>query len=346
MSASPLHYPASESELEELLSRPTPGVVEALAQLEGDVAVVGAGGKMGPTLARMVRRALDELGGMRQVFAVSRFSAPEAARALYAAGVQVIRCDLTDRLAVARLPEVANVVFMAGQKFGTTGDPAGTWMTNTVVPAYVAERYRGARQVAFSTGNVYPLVALARGGAREEDPPAPAGEYAWSCLGRERVLSWFAARHHSPLAIVRLNYAVELRYGVLVDLARAIIEGTAIDLAMGHVNVVWQGDANAWAVRALAHAAEPPFVVNVTGREVLAVRDLAARLGERLGRTPILVGAPAPDALLSDASRAHALFGPPTVAVDTMLDWVARWVSEGRPLLGKPTHFEVRDGVF
>jgi nucleoside-diphosphate-sugar epimerase len=337
---------ATEAALEDALSAPTPVVLDALRATPGDIVVLGAAGKMGPTLARMARRALDTLGTGHRVIAVSRFTNSAAARALQNHGIETVRCDLLDRRAVAALPDAPNVIFMAGQKFGTSDAPSATWAMNVLVPAVAAERYASSRIVAFSTGNVYPLTRAGGGGSREDDPPAPVGEYAMSCLGRERIFEDAAARRGTRVAIVRLNYAVELRYGVLVDIAARVMHGEPVSLRMGHVNVIWQGDANAWALASLPRASAPPFVVNVTGAETLAVRALAARFGELLGRAPSFTGTEAPDALLSDASRAHALFGAPSVATSTLVEWVAAWLLAGRPLLGKPTHFEERGGAF
>jgi dTDP-4-dehydrorhamnose reductase len=337
---------ASEAALEDALSAPSPGTLDALRSTPGDIVVLGAAGKMGPTLARMARRALDALGRRDRVVAVSRFSHATAERALHEHGIETLRCDLLDRNAVAALPDAPNVVFMAGQKFGTRDAPSATWAMNVVVPAIAAERYAASRIVAFSTGNVYPLTPVAAGGAREGDLPAPVGEYAMSCLGRERIFEDGSARRGTRVAIVRLNYAVDLRYGVLVDIAERIARGEAIDLRMGYANVIWQGDANNWALRCLAHASAPPFIVNVTGRETLSVRTAAARLGELLGRAPLFTGAEAPDALLSNASLAHSMFGAPSVPTNTLIEWVAEWQLAGKPVLGKPTHFEERTGAF
>ena len=338
--------PATEAELDDLLSAPTPGVLDTLRRFPGDVVVLGAAGKMGPTLARMLRRALDALERRDRVMAVSRFSSADAEHRLHAAGIETIRCDLVDRAAVAALPDAPNVVFMAGQKFGTSDAPAVTWVMNTVVPAIAAERYARSRIVAFSTGNVYPLTRATSAGPREEDALGPVGEYANSCVGRERMFEYYSARHGTPVGIVRLNYAIDLRYGVLTDVATKVYRGEPVDVRMGYVNVIWQGDANAQAIRCLEHAASPPFVINVTGRETLSIRAIAQRFGELLGRAPHIVGEEAPDALLSNAERAESLFGPPTVSVDQMLMWVADWIRRGGALLGKPTHFESRDGTF
>ena len=335
--------PRTEEELEEALSRPSPSLAAALARAPGDIVVLGAGGKMGPSLARMAKRA----DPTRRVIAVSRWSDAAAATALEEAGVEIARADLLDPRALEALPDAPNVVFMAGQKFGTAGDPSLTWAMNAAVPAFVAERYAGTRTVVFSTGNVYALTPATSRGAREDDAIAPVGEYAWSCLARERIFTAAANRHRTPTAIVRLNYAHDLRYGVLTDLATHILADEPIDLAMGFVNVIWQGDANALALAALAHAAQPrPFVVNVAGREGLRVADLARALALRLDHAERLTGREAEDALLSDGGRMHTVLDDALMPLDTLLDWVADWVSRGGRLLGKPTKFERRDGMF
>jgi nucleoside-diphosphate-sugar epimerase len=335
--------PRSEAELDDILSRPAPSLGATLARAPGDIVVLGAGGKMGASLARMAKRA-DPL---RRVIAVSRWSRHGLAAALNESGVETLRADLLDARALRALPDVPNVVFMAGQKFGTAGDPSATWAMNAGVPALVAERFPGARTVVFSTGNVYPLTPASAGGCRESDPPAPVGEYAWSCLARERIFTAAAARHGTPTALVRLNYAHDLRYGVLTDLAVRIAAASPIDVSMGYVNVIWQGDANVAALAALAHASTTePFIVNVAGPTVLRVADLARELAARLDRRVELTGTEAPDALLSDATRMLTLLHEPLLPVETLLDWVADWVSRGGRLLGKPTKFERRDGRF
>ena len=341
--------PRDETELEELLSRPDAGAVQALATHPGDILVLGAGGKMGPSLARMARRAADEADttpARRRVIAVSRFSTGTSRELLESAGVDTIAADLSDAAAVNALPDAPNVIFMAGQKFGTRDAPAATWAANAAVPALVATRFTRARIVAFSTGNVYALTPVTGPGSRETDPLAPIGEYASSCLGRERIFEHYAMRHSQPLAIMRLNYAVDLRYGVLVDIALAVLHRQPVDLQMGHVNVIWQGDANARAIACLAHAATPPFIVNVTGRSILRVRDLAARFGALLDRNPIFSGEEAPDALLSDTTVMASTLGPPAMPVDWMVACVAEWITRGGPILGKPTSFQTRDGRF
>jgi nucleoside-diphosphate-sugar epimerase len=335
----------TEEQLEEALSRPPKGLGEELAALGGDLVVLGVGGKMGPSLARMARRALDAAGSRAQVFGAARFSNPAAREALERWGVRPLRADLLERDDVRRLPEAAAVVFMAGMKFGTTGAEAETWATNSYLPGLVAERYPRARTVVFSTGNVYPFVPPESGGATEETPPGPVGEYAQSALGRERVFEYFSRRRGTPTAIFRLNYAVELRYGILLEIARKVHAGIPIDVRTGYVNVIWQADANAMALRCLAAADSPPSVWNVTGPEILSVRDLARKFGALLGREPVFEGREEPTALLSNPSRAIARFGRPT-PVESILPWVAHWVRIGGRTLHKPTHFETRDGKF
>ena len=341
--------PATEDSLDASLSEPRAATIRALESCEGDVLVLGAGGKMGPTLTRMVRRALDATPGgtHRRVVAVLRqVREVGAAPALDGIGIDSVQCDLLDRDAVTALPDAPSVLFLAGQKFGTASAPARTWMVNAVLPALVAERYRHSRIVVFSTGNVYPLVPVASGGAREGSPLGPVGEYAASCLARERVFENAAATWDTRVAVMRLNYAIDLRYGVLTDLALAVQRGDPIALDMGHVNVIWQRDANRAAIELLAHAASPPCVVNVTGPDVLAVRTLAEELGRRLGRAPCFTGEERTDALLSDSARMRALLGPAEMPLETMLDWVCEWVRAGRRVLAKPTHFATRDGAF
>lgn len=337
---------STEEELEEALSRPTPSLVPELAALKGDLVVLGVAGKMGPTLARMARRALDQAGSKRAVIGVARFSNPKAREGIEKAGVRTISCDLLDRSQVRNLPDAAAVIFMAGMKFGSTDAEAMTWATNAFLPGLVAERYPGRATVVFSTGNVYPFVPVSSGGATEETPPGPVGEYAQSTLGRERVFEYFSRKVGTPTTIYRLNYAAELRYGTLLDIAQKVRSGTPIDLRMGHLNVIWQGDANAIALRCLAAAQSPPLVVNVTGPETLSIRQLAVRFGELLGKSPILQGREEETALLSNSTSALRRFGPPTVPIETLVAWIAHWVRIGGPTLGKPTHFETRDGRF
>lgn len=333
-------------QLDELLSRPGPAAIDALGRAAGDVMVLGAGGKMGPTLARMLRRAADAVGAPRTVIAVSRFRDPEIGRRLLECGVETLAGDLADRAFVDGLPEAPNIFFLSGMKFGSAGNEPLTWGMNAYVPALVCERFPRSRIVAFSTGNVYGLVPIASGGSKESDPPAPIGEYAMSCLARERIVQYFSERNGTPATIVRLNYAVELRYGVLIDLAQRIVHGQPVDLSMGAVNVIWQGDACSTIVAALADCAAPATVLNVAGAEVLSVRRLAERLAALLGRPVTFCGIEGTDALLNDAAASHRRYGRPRVSIDRLLEWTADWIQRGMPMLGKPTHFEVRSGQF
>ncbi len=336
----------TEEQLEENLSRPTPETVREMARLGGDLVILGVGGKMGPTLARMARRSMDEAGVKHAVIGVARFSDPRSRASLEAAGVRAVPCDLLDRVQVSKLPDAAAVISAVGQKFGTTGAESATWATNTYLPGLIAERYGGIPTMAFSTGNVYPLVPVASGGATEDTPPGPIGEYAQSALGRERMFEYFSRRDGTPTSIYRLNYAVELRYGILLEIALKIWNGTPLDVRMGYVNVIWQADANAIALRMLPLGQSPPRIFNVTGPDVLAVRDIAGRLGELLGKKPVLEGKEADTALLNNSSRTCATFGAPRISVDQAITWVAHWVKNGGRTLNKPSHFETRDGKF
>ncbi len=332
--------------LEEVLSQPTAEVIAAARDLAGDVLVLGGSGKMGPSLLRLLHRARGEAGTAGRVIGAARFSVPGVRQALERDGIRTVTCDLLDPAALAALPDAPHVVLMAGQKFGSTADPAATWATNVLLPGLVAQRFAAARLVAFSTGNVYPLTPVGGGGSAETDPVGPEGEYAQSALGRERVLTHLAGRNGTPMALLRINYAVEPRYGVLRDIANRVRRREPIALAMGHVNVIWQRDANAIAIRAFAYCAVPPIVLNVTGTDVVSVRDLATRFGRRFGSAPVFVGTERPTALLSHAARCRALFGPPPVGLDEMIDRVAAWIESGGRSLDKPTHYEEREGRF
>lgn len=337
---------ASEQELEELLSRPGAADIEFMARLDGPLVILGAGGKMGPTLARRAVRAAAEAGVSRRVIAVSRYSIAGAREKLEQWGVETIEADLLDREQLAVLPDAGNVIYLAARKFGSTGSEYLTWALNAWLPGLVAERYRSARIVALSSGNIYPLVPASGGGATETTPAEPVGEYGQSVLARERIFEFFSIRHQTPVALLRLNYAVELRYGVLADIGLAVFERKPIPLAMGLVNVIWQGDANSIVLRALDHAGVPPTVLNVTGPETLSVRWIAERFGRLFGVDPIFEGAEAPTALLNNASRCHRLFGYPSVTPEEMIEWIAQWIGMGGAMLGKPTKFTVRDGKF
>jgi len=337
---------SNQAELDEVLSRPSPALVESIKDLKSPLLILGAGGKMGPTIAWMARRAAEAAGHSLRIVAVSRFTDSGARAWLEARGIDTWAGDLLEPAAVAQLPESANVLYLVGLKFGTTQNPAATWAMNTIVPARVAERFPHARLVALSTGNVYSLTEVARGGAQESDPLRPLGEYANAAVGRERVLEFYARRQGNPLALLRLFYAVELRYGVLVDIAQKVNAGAPVELANGYFNCIWQRDANDLILRAFSLAATPPSVWNLCGPESFSLRAVATTFGELLGRSPQFAGVEAPTALLGDAARLCARLGRPPTPMDAVVRWIAHWVKTGGRNLGRPTHFEVRDGAY
>ena len=329
--------------LEEFMTRPTPELAADLARADGDLIVLGVGGKMGPTLARMAKRAAPE----KRVIGVARFSEKILQQKLESQGVECIPCDLLDRAALERLPRPKNVVFMAGHKFGASGEPWLTWAMNVAVPHMVAEAYRDSRIVAFSTACVYPYVETSGAGATERIPTTPPpGDYTTSCVGREQMFLHGSRRYGTPGRLVRLSYAIDMRYGVLHDVASKVLKDEPIDLAMGYVNVIWQGDANEQALRLLARCTTPASPINVTGPEKVSVRWLAGEFGKRLGKKARLAGKEAPTAWLIDTTEAMKAFGAPRVPLAQMIDWVADWVSRGGETLGRPTHFDTRDGRY
>lgn len=336
----------TESMLDEILSRPGQALVEDMKKLDGDIMIVGAGGKVGPTLAIMAKRAVREAGIDKKVIAVSRFSDPFVVKALTEYGVQMIKCDLSKPSEIALLPRVKNIVYMLGRKFGTSGNAHETWMTNVCIPAYVTEHFKNADYVVFSTGNVYPFTDVSLGGSLETDEPNPVGEYAMSCLGRERVFENAAKKYGAKVLMYRLNYAIDLRYGVLCDMASAILAEKPISLRSPAFNCVWQGYANEVALRALMHASSDVEYLNVTGPETVSVLRAAEKLGKLLGKTPVFEGESTNAALLSNAGKCMRLFGYPSASVDQMIVWQAEWLRSGGRLLNKPTHFEERKGNF
>ncbi len=326
--------------LEAFLSQPTPELERELAAIDA-ILVLGVGGKMGPTLARMARRA------GKRVVGVARFSEPGLRARLEAWGIECLACDLLDRAALERLPRLAHVVFMAGHKFGAAGNAALTWAMNVGVPYAVADLFEGSTIVAFSTACVYPYMPVDGPGADESVPATPPpGDYATTCVGREHAFLFGSQRHGTPGRLMRLEYAIDMRYGVLHDIARRVFAGEPVDVTMGHVNLLWQGEANEQALRLLAHATTPTTPINVSGAEVLSVRWLAEEFGRLFGKAVSIAGREAPTAWLVDTSAARRLFGAPRVPLARMLEWQADWVSRGLPSLGRPTHFETRDGQY
>lgn len=336
----------NEQYLDELLSMPGQGVIEDIKKLDGDIMILGAGGKVGPTLSVMARRAVEAAGLDKRVIAVSRFTDPMVVKVLKENGVEMLGADLTDPEQVKSLPRVKNIIYMLGRKFGTAGNACDTWMINVGVPTMVTQHFRDANYVVFSTGNVYPLTKVSGCGSREEDAVAPVGEYAMTSLGRERIFEYAAKNYGAKVLIYRLNYAVDLRYGVLCDVAANILNGDPISVRTPCFNCVWQGYANEVAIRALTLAGNPVEYLNVTGPETVSVRDAAAKLGALLGREPVFEGEETDIALLSNAGKCMKLFGYPAVSVDQMIEWQAEWLKAGGRLLGKPTHFEERKGNF
>ena len=337
---------ATEEQLEEVLTRPGAALIEFIETLSSPLLILGAGGKMGPTLAVLAKRAAAGANHSLDVIALSRFSDPRTRPWLEARGVNTRNCDLLSEGSLRELPETENLIYLVGLKFGTAQNPAATWAMNTLVPARVMERYPRARVVALSTGNVYPLSEVSRSGARETDPLTPLGEYANAAVARERIFEFCSRTRDIPVVLLRLFYAVELRYGVLVDIARKVHAGEPVELANGYFNCIWQGDANDMALRALALAASPPSAWNLCRPEVFPVRAVALRLGELLERAPQFAGTEAATALLGNAAPLCAKLGPPSVPLERMLGWIAPWVKQGGRNLGRPTHFEVRDGNY
>lgn len=330
-------------DLEEFMTRPDPRLEADLARVEGDLMVLGVGGKMGPTLARMAKRAAPG----KRVIGVARFSEKGLKEKLEGQGIECIACDLLERSALERLPRAPNIVFMAGHKFGAAGNPAFTWAMNTGVPLMVAETFRESRIVCFSTICVYPYADAAGAGATEETPAEPpSGDYANSCVGREQMFTYGSHRWRTPGRIVRLSYSIDMRYGVLHDVATSVFNGRPVDATMGYVNVIWQGDANSQALRLLAHCTTPTSPLNITGPDKVSVRWLAEEFGRRLGKAPKLTGSEAPTAWIVDTRAAQRLLGAPQVSLDTMIGWVADWVQRGGESLGKETHFQTRDGKY
>lgn len=328
------------------LTTPSETLVNDLSKLSGDIMLLGVGGKMGPTLAGLAVNAIREGGLNKKVIGVSRFSSKEAKDELEQAGVETISCDLLDDAALQALPDFDNVIYMAGNKFGTTGREHFTWAMNAYLPGRVAEKYKDSRIVVFSSGNIYPFMKVNSGGADESVAPEPIGEYAQSTLGRERIFEYHSHKNGTPMTMYRLNYAVDMRYGVLLEVAKAVNEGRAIDLTTGYANVIWQGDANSMALRCLNHCSSPPTIMNITGPETLSIRWAAQQFAARLGKPAHFINEEAEAALLNNASKSHQLFGYPQVSLLQMIDWTAEWLQSGGQTWNKPTHFQERGGKF
>jgi len=331
-----------EGALEDILSEPTDATKELIAGLNGDIVVLGAGGKMGPTLAMMLRKASSG----KNIYAVSRYSDKAVRTKIERAGIKTIQADLLNESLYSQLPYVENVFYLAGMKFGTTGKQPLTWALNSFLPGLIARHYNNSRIVVFSTGNVYPLVDINGGGASEKTATEPIGEYAQSCLGRERIFEYFSQTHNTPVTIIRLNYANEPRYGIIVDLTRRILNGEPVDLTMGAVNLIWQRDANDYIIRSISLAKSPPAILNVTGPDTVLVRQLAERIGQELNRKPKFTSREARTALLSNASFCSSMFGCPQTTLDEMVSLIAKWVASGKTVLNKPTKYDIRNGKF
>src|SRR5256885_4406397 len=329
--------------LEEVMTTPSPALLAQVGKLDGDLIILGVGGKIGPTLARLAKRAMPG----KRVVGVARFSEKGLREALTAAGIECIAADLLDREQVAALPKLGNVVFMAGRKFGSAGKEDLTWAMNAYVPALVAQAFARSRIVAYSTGCVYPYVNVHHGGATETTPATPPpGAYANSCVAREAMFQYFSRLLGTPGRIIRLNYAIDMRYGVLHDVAMRVLAGTPINLTTGHVNVIWQGDANAMVLRAFTHCTVPTSPLNVSGPETVSIRWLAESFAQRLGKPPIFTGVEGSEAWRVNTAEATRLFGYPSVPLGKVIDWTADWVARGMPSLGKDTHYDTRDGQF
>ena len=344
-----MQYPAriaNETELDDLLSQPTDEVIESLRQWDGDLMILGCAGKIGISLGRMAVRAITAAGLKRRVLGVDLFPTPNSRAAVEAAGVETIPCNLLDQAAVAKLPKVEHIIFMVGRKFGTQGDEEMTWAVNTLIPWHTASHFTSSRTVAFSTGCVYPLADPLSGGCTEADAAEPVGEYAQSCLGRERVFQYASNLHHTPVCLLRLNYAIDLRYGVLHDIAQKVWDGQPVDLNVGHANCIWQGDVNAVTLQALNYCQSPANILNITGPETLTVRYAATRMAAVMGKPVTFTGKEGGIAYLNNAAKAQQLFGYPRMPMANMLDWTAQWIKDGGASLGKPTHFEVSTGKY
>lgn len=344
-----LKYPAyfqDEEDLEEVLSMPTPEIVKMVKELEGDIIFLGVAGKMGVSMARMAKKACDQAGVNKRITGVSRFSSEKQRQFLEESGIETIKGDLLDQDFTNSLPDIENVFYLAGMKFGTSGNESFTWAMNSFLPGLIAEKFKNSKIVAFSTGCVYPLVSYKTGGSLESDNPGPVGEYAQSCLGRERIFEYGSIKNYTEVSLIRLFYAVEMRYGVLVDIATKVYNQQPVDVTMGYANVIWQGDANAMILQTLKYCKSPAMHINITGPELISIRETALRFGELMNKKVTFTGTENKTALLGNAGLSFKLFGKPRVPAKKVMEWTAKWITDGKVLLGKATHFEVRDGKY
>ncbi len=330
----------------ELLLQPSQALLADISKIEGDIMILGAGGKMGPSLAKLAKAAVEKAGLNKKIIAVSRFSEDQVVQELHTSGIETITADLLNEADLQGLPEVPNILYLAGTKFGTQGNESFTWAMNSYLPGRIAEKFKNSKIVVFSTGNVYPLTSVLRGGATENTPTEPLGEYAQSCLGRERIFEYSSKRYHTPVLIYRLNYANDVSYGVLLELAKSVIAEKPIDLSMGNVNLIWQGDANEIAIRSLLHCASPAKTVNITGPELLSVRWIAEQFGQMAGKVPVFVNSEQPTALLSNATECTDLFGYPGTGPKRMMRLIYQWIAQGGATIDKKTHFQEREGKY
>ena len=335
----------SEDALDDLLTSPRRQLVQFIKTLTSPLLILGAGGKMGPSLTVLAKRAAVAAGHPLEVIAASRFTERAARDWLEARGVKTLVADALQREDLAALPDADNVIYLVGQKFGTSNNPARTWIANTLAPALAAERFRSSRIVALSTANVYPLASVAAGGSREDAPLNPLGEYANAAVARERVFEYFSQQYGTAIALLRLSYALDLRYGVIADIAEKVLRGEPIPLASGHFNAIWQGDANEFILRSFAFAASPATAFNLSG-PMLSVRSVAEQLGGLLHRQPVFEGTESGTALVCNTARMAGLLGTPATPLDSILRWTAEWVRNNRRSLNRPTHFETRDGTY
>jgi len=328
------------------LLEPSQKLIEDVSRLEGDIIILGVGGKMGPDLARLAKQAVDKAGIKKRIIGVARFSEPGLQQQLNKEGIETISADLLNDQQLQALPDLKNVLYLAGQKFGTSGKESLTWAMNAYLPGRVAEKFKNSKIVVFSTGNVYPLSPIKTGGLAEDRPTGPIGEYAQSCLGRERLFQYSSLKNNTPVLIYRLNYANDVSYGVLLEIAKSVKEEKPIDLRMGHVNVIWQGDANEMALRCFHHCSSPPKILNIAGPETVSVRWVAEEFGKMLGKLPQFINDEEPTALLSNAAESFRLFGYPGTTLKQMIEILVEWINQGGKTLNKPTHFQEREGQF